>query len=96
MNIGKGIKTLRKERGLSQIELADKAGITQAALSQIENGKRPGNETIKKISETLGVPESLVYVMGIEREDVMPNKQILYDQLFPVIKSMVLSLGTES
>jgi transcriptional regulator with XRE-family HTH domain len=89
MNIGKAIRELRKEKGLNQEELAGKAGITQAALSQIENGTRPGVETARKIGEALEVPESLLYVQAIEREDVPEHKRVLYDQLFPVIQKMI-------
>lgn len=47
------IKKLRKELGITQIELADKAGIKQEHLSQIENRKKnisiPKLETITDI-----------------------------------------------
>lgn len=39
MNINGRIKVLRKRLGLSQIEFADKLGIKQSSLSDIENGK---------------------------------------------------------
>jgi transcriptional regulator with XRE-family HTH domain len=89
MDIGKAIKDLRKSKGLSQAELSGAAGITQAALSGIENGKRPGIETLTQLSNALGVPESLIYVLGMEKEDVPKQKQVLYDQLFPVIQELV-------
>lgn len=92
MDIGKAIQKLRKEKEYSQSTLAGKAGITQAALSQIENGTRPGEETLKKISDALGIPESLIYTYAIEREDVPKNKRLLYDQLFPVIQQMIAQL----
>jgi transcriptional regulator with XRE-family HTH domain len=94
MNVGKAIKELRKRQALSQEELAAKAKMTQAALSQIENGKRPGTETLKKISAALGVSESLVYVMGLEREDVPEERISLYDELFPVIQGLVSKLAS--
>jgi transcriptional regulator with XRE-family HTH domain len=93
MNVGKTIKELRKQKSLSQEELAKLANITQAALSQIENGKRPGIETLKQISQGLQVPESLIYAQSIEREDVPESKQALYDQLFPVIQQMVVQIA---
>jgi transcriptional regulator with XRE-family HTH domain len=89
MNIGKAIKELRKSKDLSQEELANKAGMAQASLSKIENGKRPGIITLNKISEALQVPESLIYAMGLERDDVPENKRELYEQLFPIIKNMI-------
>jgi DNA-binding XRE family transcriptional regulator len=46
----------REYRGLTARELAEKAGITQAYLSQIESGKRDGTiGTMKKIAEALSV-----------------------------------------
>lgn len=92
MNIGNAIQKLRKEKGFTQEVLSGKARITQAALSQIENGSRPGEETLKKISDALGIPESLIYINAIEREDVPKNKRMLYDQLFPVIQQMIAQL----
>ena len=94
MNLGLAIKELRKQKKLSQIELAMKASLSQTALSQIEKGKRPGIQTLKNISSALEVPESLIYVMGIEKADVPENKQMLYDKLFPVIKSLVLQVAS--
>lgn len=37
MNIGKTIKELRKERGLSQGELADRVKLSQTPLSRISS-----------------------------------------------------------
>jgi transcriptional regulator with XRE-family HTH domain len=93
MNIGKAIRELRKSADLSQADLAKKTAITQAALSQIENGKRPGTETLKKISTALEVPESLIYVMGLEKDDVPEEKALLYDKLFPVIQDLVKQIA---
>jgi DNA-binding Xre family transcriptional regulator len=46
----------REFRGLSGSELSDKAGISQAYLSQIESGKRSGTvATLKKIAIALGL-----------------------------------------
>lgn len=93
MNIGKAIKGLRKQQGLSQAELAQSSNITQAALSHIENGKRPGTTTIINIANALNVSESLIYVMGMEKGDVAKENQILYDELFPIIQGLVHKIG---
>lgn len=79
---------------MSQVDLSKAAGITQATLSGIENGNRPSNETMNKICEALGVPESLIYVMGIEKGDIPESKRPLYDQLFPVIVSLVMKVAS--
>lgn len=93
MNLGKAIRELRKAADMNQEVLAKKAGITQAALSGIENGKRPGERTLRKISAAMGVPESLIYVMGMEKGDVPEEKALLYDKLFPVIQELVRQIA---
>ena len=38
VQLGRRIQNIREKRGLSQIQLADMAGVGRAHLSQIENG----------------------------------------------------------
>lgn len=40
MSVGENIKKLRTERNMKQTELAQKAGITQSMLCQIERGTK--------------------------------------------------------
>ncbi len=50
------VRRLRRERGLSQQELADKAGIGQDSISAIETGKHePHPRTLRKLANALGV-----------------------------------------
>lgn len=50
------VRVWREHRGLSATALAERAGIAQPYLSQIESGKRDGTvETYKKIAAVLGV-----------------------------------------
>ncbi len=54
--IGQSILRLRKEKGLSQAQFADKAGISRRYLSDIENGKRQMSLAIlERIVRELGV-----------------------------------------
>lgn len=56
MKYGEAIKELRTRAGLTQIELAEKTGITQAAISYYEsNEKIPNVKTADKIAGALGV-----------------------------------------
>jgi len=51
------VKLWREHRGLTLEALAEKAGISKAFLSQIENGKRQGTaKTLKALSVALQVP----------------------------------------
>lgn len=51
------IKQLRRKLGLTQTELARRAGIKQGVLSYIENGrtKHPRVDTLAAIAAALGV-----------------------------------------
>jgi transcriptional regulator with XRE-family HTH domain len=51
------IKRLRERKGLTQVELAAKARITQPYLAQLESGVRlnPSLDVLKRLAEALGV-----------------------------------------
>lgn len=56
MSFADKLRELRTEKGISQKKLAEKAGLSQAAIYQWEKGTRnPRIETIQKIAEALGV-----------------------------------------
>lgn len=59
---GKRVRELRKERGLSQVELAAKVGIDRSYMGFLERGERnPSLEVIAKIAEALNVtPDELL------------------------------------
>jgi len=75
----KRITEERKKRGLSQAQLADKAGVTPGAISQIENGQRiPTIPVLSGIARVLGV--SIDYLTGksekSELEDLLQQEEI--------------------
>lgn len=56
MNVGENIKKIRKEKGITQKELGEKLGISQAAIGQFENSASNLKiDTIKKIADALDV-----------------------------------------
>jgi transcriptional regulator with XRE-family HTH domain len=56
MDIGTLIKTLRKKRGLTQVNLAKKLGMTQKAVCDYERGTaKPSRERLPKLSAILGI-----------------------------------------
>ena len=61
MSLGEAITTARRARGLTQAELADRVGITQAALSRYEHALRiPTEPVLAEIAEALGVTPDLL------------------------------------
>lgn len=56
-SIGEQIKYARTAKGISQNQLAKRAGISQAGLSAIENTtKSPNIDTLNRIANALGIP----------------------------------------
>ena len=61
MNTGELIRTYRKQRNLTQAELAQRCGTSAAMIRQYELGKRnPKIETLVKISEALDVSYTIL------------------------------------
>jgi transcriptional regulator with XRE-family HTH domain len=55
--LGERIRALRRERGLQQRQLAEKAQLTPSLVSQIESGRlTPSLNTLGKLAAALGVP----------------------------------------
>lgn len=56
------IKVARQARGLSQVQLATAAGVTQAAVSKLEAGIiQPSREVLEDLARVLSFPVSLFY-----------------------------------
>lgn len=59
--LGEVLITARRARGLTQQQLADKAGVTQATLSRWENSDRtPSDEHVASVATALGVTPRLL------------------------------------
>lgn len=54
--LGQRIRQLRKEKGITQEQLAEKVGMDPRTILEVENGKRenPTLKTLSTISEALG------------------------------------------
>lgn len=63
MRIGGKIKTLRKQKGISQKSLAEQADISYSFMSDIEKGKsNPSFDKLQRICSVLNVDYS--YILG--------------------------------
>lgn len=54
-SVGDRTKQVRKELSLTQAVVARRTGISQAALSELENGESKGTKEIAKLAAVLGV-----------------------------------------
>jgi transcriptional regulator with XRE-family HTH domain len=93
MNIGYAIRSIRRQLGITQYDLAERCTISQTSLSQIENCvKRPSSRTIKKICDVLEVPESVIYILGLQETDVPDSRKDIYELIFPSIRNLALQI----
>ena len=78
--IGKALKALREERGLSQVELAKQLDISASAIGMYEvNSREPSDDIKTKIAEYFDV--SIDYLLGVS--DVRnPNENKNTDEEF--------------
>lgn len=83
MSLGENIKRARKEKGLTQKDLANKLETTPQNLAQYESGKRnPKYETLEKIANALEVPAlDLMHGPGTHKR--------IFDKIDPSIESEI-------
>ena len=62
--IGKALAGVRYREGLTQIQLAEKVGIPQRHISEMENGKRP---IVKAMAKSLGEALNVRYRMFLKK-----------------------------
>ena len=69
--IGTIIKTLREKQSLSQRSLAEQAGISAAALSQLESERAsPSVATLEKLADGLGISIASFFIQAEEDKDI--------------------------
>ena len=90
-SMGEIISTLRKEKGMTQKDIADKLGITDKAVSKWERDVAfPDTATIPKLAEILGV--SVDELMQIKREADTPKKSSA-EIVETALKAVTLAMG---
>jgi HTH-type transcriptional regulator, competence development regulator len=86
--LGETIAKLRKEKGLSQYELADRLGFSRGKLSNYEQGSRqPDYDTLKKIADYFEV--SIDFLLGRE------EKTKAHEDTLEEVNNLVKEYGIE-
>ena len=77
--LGERLARLRRERGLTQVELADRLGVAQPVVSDYERGElRLHGQLIVKLTEILGVTsEELLGLKKIAPNGAIKNRRLL-------------------
>lgn len=79
MEFSERLKKLRKDSGFTQVDVAEKLGISQPAYASWERGiKKPTQENLVKIAQVLNV--SVDYLVGNSQEtsDELDNIELLF------------------
>lgn len=75
-NFGQYIKRLRRERNLSQEDLAEATGLTKQYIGTVERGaSRPGIDTLYKLANGFGLTVSDLFRFEYDAEDLQELKQ---------------------
>ena len=77
--LGRRLARLRKERGFTQVELAEKLGVIQAIVSDYERGKlRPHYEMIVRFATVLQVSaDEVLGLAGPKKTNAPVNRRFL-------------------
>lgn len=91
MDVAQAIKKLRKERGLTQAQMADLCCMTANGVSVLERGRSfPPSSTVERICSALHIPVAYLLLASIEEEDFPDNKRMLYRlQLEPLRRELL-------
>ena len=74
--VGQKVKEFRERKGISQSELARRAGVSQAGLSALENEtKSPTLQTVELIAHALDVQVASLLDEKIDVESLVVSKQ---------------------
>ncbi|WP_075780055.1 LexA family transcriptional regulator [Marinitoga sp. 1137] len=78
--IGKRLKMIRKNKGITIEKLAQMVGVSHSTISRIESGQEPRAINLAKIAEALEV--SLDYLMGLRTlEDVKDAEKVTIEDM---------------
>lgn len=92
--LGKFIRGKRTEKGLSQRELANAAGISNAEISRLEAGKRKASSpaVLKAIAKALNVPVEVL----LEKSGIIEEGKRAVDKALDEIGDMPLPQAGQS
>ncbi len=90
VDLGTRLKDLRKARGLTQLQVAERVGISKAMVSSYElSVRQPSYDVLIKLAALFGVTTD--HLLGLERERFVSVKG-LSEEHVQLILSMIAAL----
>lgn len=94
--IGKIIKAVRMEQGLSQADLAEYTDLSVPYISHIETGRSKASlETIVNIADALNVTVDRLLCGNLDSGDYTPELRELFSDCNNYEKSMIFDMANE-
>lgn len=91
---GKKIKNMREDLNLTQFALAEKVGISQNFLGDIERGlKLPSVETLIKLSNVLKISLDSLFSDSLDNIVSEPEKVYYTDRQIAIINNMIKTIN---
>lgn len=86
MNVGEAIKNLRKNKGISQKDLAQECGLSANSMCSIEkNESFPSKDSIEKICKALDIPVSYLMFFSVTDDDIPAEKRIAFNAMKAIL-----------
>ncbi|MNI08855.1 HTH-type transcriptional regulator SinR [compost metagenome] len=87
--IGKRVQQLRKEKGMSLTELAERAGVAKSYISSLERDiqKNPSIQFLEKIAAVLKVPVERL----IDEDEINEKERGLDQEWYDMVKEAMTS-----
>lgn len=93
--LGTMIASLRKEHGMTQLELAEKMGVTDKAVSKWERDLScPDVNTIPKLAEVFGI--SVDELMQVKTNSAGGQKKDLSPMVDLILRAVALAMGVST
>lgn len=88
------LAAIRKRRGLSQTQLADRAGLSQGTIGNIESGRRGYGRSVAVISKVLAVsPEYLLLQTDSDSSHALSEKPAISTPDTPPLSHSAWEIG---
>jgi len=85
------IKDLRKQKGISQRELAEQMNVSRSSVAMWERGTEPSNEMIQRLANYFGVTVDALF--GCKKNDDNIFQQIRNDDIIDGLNALIVNDG---
>ena len=90
MKTGEVLREFRQEKRLTQVQVSERAKVSQTFLSQLEAGiKNPSPKMLKKLCDLYGIPTVFVFWKATTESDVQKNKITAFRKIKPAMDELI-------